>query len=471
MAPTKHFLQSKLTSILYRGPSAILEIADKLQISTRSVLRIINGMNDSVCHAGKARRRKYALKHKIRGIEKDTPVYAIDKNGSISNIGFFNLVEPSGSLYDISEFYPVDSESRDGWWQGLPYPIYDMQPQGFIGKYFARQVYESLKISQNPIEWSDEDIVFVLSRKFHDITGNMILGDQSIRLFQEELLQPLPSIPESETVASYIKLADHTNSFGFAGSSVAGEFPKFTALREYHGSNTPHVIVKFSGKADSETSQRWSDLLISEYYALQVAGTLPGIKASKCRILNGGGRTFFESERFDRHGRFGRSPLVTLGSISGHLVDTSLLDQKVSDWRSQATALHRLKLLSSVEANNINILWWFGHLIANTDMHLGNLSFFPFPNKLSMAPVYDILPMAYAPLAGGELPSIDIYNYKLPIPSEKNNWIEASMKAILFWQNVSTDLRISRDFRAISTNNCNEIKRIQDRLSKIQYQN
>lgn len=49
----------------------------------------------------------------------------------------------------------------------------------------------------------------------------------------------------------------------------------------------------------------------------------------------------------------------------------------------------------------VSRLWWFGRLIANTDMHDGNLAFKP---GLKLAPVYDMLPMGYAPVRGMELP-------------------------------------------------------------------
>jgi hypothetical protein len=46
--------------------------------------------------------------------------------------------------------------------------------------------------------------------------------------------------------------------------------------------------------------------------------------------------------------------------------------------------------------DQIQAIWWFGRLIGNTDMHLGNLAFVP---GLNVAPVYDMLPAMYAPFA------------------------------------------------------------------------
>jgi serine/threonine protein kinase HipA of HipAB toxin-antitoxin module len=52
------------------------------------------------------------------------------------------------------------------------------------------------------------------------------------------------------------------------------------------------------------------------------------------------------------------------------------------------------------------LLWAFGTLIGNTDMHSGNLSCLSEGRRpYELAPAYDMTPMAFAPTAGGGLPS------------------------------------------------------------------
>jgi hypothetical protein len=51
------------------------------------------------------------------------------------------------------------------------------------------------------------------------------------------------------------------------------------------------------------------------------------------------------------------------------------------------------------------LLWAFGTLIGNTDMHNGNLSFLTDSGPpYELAPAYDMAPMAFAPRSGGGLP-------------------------------------------------------------------
>jgi hypothetical protein len=244
------------------------------------------------------------------------------------------------------------------------------------------------------------------------------------------------------------------------GSITAGEFPKFTALRELKESRTPHVIVKFAHRVQSE---RWSDLLIAEFHALRTVKVVTSItdcEATEARIIQNNNRTFLEVERFDRYGQFGRVPLVSLRSVSAHHVNVYLLQGQNDDWRSQAHAMYTLKILSKEDVERIKVLWWYGQLIANTDMHYGNISFFAVGSKLKLAPVYDMLPMAYAPLPSGEAPIPQTFAFKLPPPSDVPYWKRACEAAVHFWEQCADEKRISKAFRNVCEINCNQLKRI-----------
>ena len=84
--------------------------------------------------------------------------------------------------------------------------------------------------------------------------------------------------------------------------------------------------------------------------------------------------------------------------------------------------------------------------LLGTDMHDGNLSFRP---GLQLAPMYDMLPMGYAPVRGVELP-VKHFVPHLPLPAERATWLAAASAAEQFWSAASGDARISTDFRAIA---------------------
>lgn len=77
----------------------------------------------------------------------------------------------------------------------------------------------------------------------------------------------------------------------------------------------------------------------------------------------------WSSQRFDRHGLHGRSALVSLAALSGHLLGLAS-----NDWRVHARALLEFGLIDDREAQRGVCLWWYGRMIADSDMHLGNLA-------------------------------------------------------------------------------------------------
>ena len=89
-------------------------------------------------------------------------------------------------------------------------------------------------------------------------------------------------------------------------------------------------------------------------------------------------------------------------------------------------------------------------------MHEGNLSFFP---GLKLAPVYDMLPMHYAPHRGGEVPPKN-YAPALPLPSEATAWRRAATAATSYWERCAIDKRISESFRVICAENAKVLRKV-----------
>jgi hypothetical protein len=327
-----------------------------------------------------------------------------------------------------------------------------MKPQGFLGRQFAHLESRALGVSSNPKEWSDDDVLVILLARGVDTSGNLILGDTALQLWLESKARPVDMLSEAGTAAGYVEQAEQASSRGIAGSSAGGEFPKFTALRELRGANTPHVIVKYSASDRSDTVRRWSDLLLCEHLALQAIARIPGIQSARSRVLQAGGRTFLEVERFDRHGLYGRSPLCSLDTL-----ESAILPGSSTDWGDAGDRLLAQGWMSAAAAEQLRTIWAFGKLIGNADMHKGNVSFVPAP-QMHVAPVYDMLPMAYAPLAGGEIPRT-LYAPGLPTPRDRAAWLAASQAALAFWELAAKEERISARFRAICVANLKELGR------------
>jgi hypothetical protein len=84
-------------------------------------------------------------------------------------------------------------------------------------------------------------------------------------------------------------------------------------------------------------------------------------------------------------------------------------------------------------------------------MRLGNLSFLA-AQTLQATPAYDMLPMMYTPLPGGEVPPRE-FRPRLPSPQQRGVWQAACSVAREFWRSASTDTRISKPFRALCAAN------------------
>jgi len=377
----------------------------------------------------------------VRGQHSRLPLYRIDASGHGHLVGNLSLIMPEGSGLELQQpfAWPLDSGAmQDGWFDGLPYPLLDMRPQGFLGRHFARAQHSILGVSDNPERWSDDELVHVLALQGQDQPGDWILGDISYQNeldarahWEDRLLSP-SSVP-----AEYPALATHAMQYGSAGSSAGGEFPKFTAIRLVDGQPV-HVIVKFSGQELSTAVQRWADLLVCEHLALETLTANLEVPAARSELHHYAGRTFLEVARFDRIGAHGRRATCTIGSLNA-----ALLGKAGANWPTLAAALHGRHGLPASEVEKVQRQWWFGRLIANTDMHEGNLAFQP---GLATAPAYDMLPMLYAPTRSGELPTTP-FTPSLPLPREQRAWRRAAGAAVAFWERCASDTRISEGFR------------------------
>ena len=459
MRPPLQAARDQLLSVLGRQPGiSAPDLAAQLGVSVPTLHRLLQEQAPHIVSAGKARRTRYALRRAIKGDPQDTPLYEVSREGRIEQIGSLAALHPQGTCLQLnlpSEHlpWPVPDEARDGWWGGLPYPLYDMRPQGYMGRQFARAEHRLLGVPAAPNEWQDDDILHVLRQRGHDLSGSLILGDAACASWQHGHQDTREPIEVDATGLVYAQWAEDALASGVAGSSAAGEFPKFAARRSLPGSLTPHVLVKFSGADGSPAVTRWSDLLVCEHLALNQAATLPGLHSARSRIVQEAGRTFLELERFDRHGEWGRSRLASLDSVQG-----AWLGERSTEWPVLTARLVALKLLTPADAERITVLWWFGRLIGNTDMHLGNLSFVPGPT-LQLAPAYDMLPMMYAPLPGGEVPPRS-FQPDWPLPAQRHLWHTACVAALTFWQQAADDPRISAPFRQLCEANARTLEHV-----------
>lgn len=424
--------------------------ASRPGVSRATMMRLLRSLGGAVVSLGSARRAAYAARRAIRGNAQPLAVYRIGADGRGTLLGELSPIYPRGCAltYASAVPWPLDAEMRDGWHHGLPYFLDDMRPQGFLGRAFAQANSMMLQVPADPAKWSEDDTLYALSLFGDDTSGDLIVGDVAYQRHLDRLRAGYPVTSEAE----YLSRADAALANGRAGSSAGGEFPKFTAF----GPGRHHVLVKFSGKDATPGSIRWADLLVCEHLAAETINAHFDFPAAQNRIIQAGGRTFLESVRFDRHGEFGRAPMCSWAAL-----EAAFFGMAGASWVAAAARLQDAAMIDAGTAAHMAVLWHFGKLIANTDMHEGNLSFMPGPSpgQLVLTPVYDMLPMAYAPLRGVELPMVP-YAPALPLPQEYAPWRLAYAAALAFWRAAARDTRISADFRQLCAANAEELVRV-----------
>ncbi|CNH31369.1 type II toxin-antitoxin system HipA family toxin YjjJ [Yersinia pekkanenii] len=426
-----------LEMLLRQGPTTANSLAQALATSQSTISRQLTALKERVLKIGKGKSTHYALLRSVAGVG-EFPLYRIDGEGNASHFAHLYPIYPA-------EMCCVHQLDDDTWQQfdSLPWYLADMRPQGFLGRIWGKSVAEPLQLDRDIRGWNEEHILIALSRMADDVNGNILLGQES---YQHWLLKPdAVPIPPLDKPQRYKELSLMALAGEMVGSSAGGEQPKFTCYAGYEGKPPSYVIVKFTVTPDNPNAQRWADLLIAESLALNTLKNA-GYSAAASHILQHQDKqTFLEVERFDRQGQRGRVGMVSLEAVNAEFVG-----MPVASWPKVCRELALKGLLDIAELEQVRLIWAFGILIANTDMHHGNLSFLHLANRpLSLAPIYDMLPMAFAPSGMGNMRQT-VPDIRLSADVSREHWGQAQQLATQYWDTLSSDPNISAGFKAIA---------------------
>jgi len=444
--PATPDLSASILQALRRQGGALssAELQKALGVSQPTVSRALAPLIQAgeVQKVGAARKQRYVLPRTVRDVGRSVPIMRINAHGQPSPFGRM-VPLASGAVWVDEE----DGLSKR--FDGLPWFLDDMRPQGFMGRTFA-SAHPELQLGNDPRYWSDDDVLRALALCGDDLPGNLVVGEAAFARFHT-----LPQrARRAASPADYPSLADAAMQGSMGGSSAGGEQPKFCAI-----TGDRHVLVKFSPAGDAPTDQRTRDLLVCEHLALQTLASA-GIAAAASRIHTGAGRVFLEVERFDRSPINAANPLGLgrIGMVSLMVYDAEYVGA-MDNWAATANRMQERGLLRPADARTLRLLEAFGELIANTDRHYGNISLLLDDDDWALAPAYDMLPMLYAPV-GGELVPRNFADRPLqPTAATLPEWPQALALARSFWAAASADARISPGFRQVAAENLSHISR------------
>jgi len=414
---------------LSSGPLYARQLIESIGVSQPTISRALTELGDEVVRIGVARSIQYALRDTRRGLP-DIPIYRVNTAGQITQLGTLLPVRPEGFVMRREDGVILHSD-------GLPWWLFDMRPQGYLGRAYAARHGTDIGLPVRLTEWTDTHALRALRVHGHDGVGNLLLGVTARNRFLDTPVPP--PITEEQKAEEYARLAREAACGETAGSSAGGEQPKFTVYA-MTADGPRHSIVKFSEREEGPVSERWRDLLLAEHLALDTLRAA-GIPAAKTQILNHGGQRFLEVERFDRIGDLGRCALFSLAALDGEFVGAG-----AAGWPTLARQLAIDGHITQKAADGANLLWAFGTLIGNSDMHNGNLSFVAEHGRpYALAPAYDMTPMTFAPRSGGGIPDA-ISEAGMSASVTHETWRRAEALARAFYARVVATTGFSHRF-------------------------
>lgn len=427
-----------MTNRLAQGPAATAELMSAVGVSQPVLSRLLQGLQREgrVVRIGAARSARYALLRAVPGAGTTWPVYRVDERGTIHPLGHLH------SLARDHYFSDCALPRLQGVTEGIPYFLQDQRPEGFLGRAIPN-AYPELALPPRVVDWTDDHYLVYLTRRASDTVGDLIVGAEALERYLSSL-RTRQTVTVERRTTEYPRLANAAMAGGNPGSSAHGEHPKFTAILD-DGRLRTHVIVKFSPPRATPLGARWADLLVAEHLAHEHLGN-NGIAACRSAILEFDDRMFLQVERFDRIDAEGRRGVVSLLAL-----DTAHYGQ-LDRWSSSAARLCNDRLLSEEDLNRTRLLEAFAMLTANTDRHFGNISLFDrYEGRLELAPVYDMLPMLFAPQNDQLVERA--FNPPDPTADTITAWPRAYTLAEQYWTLLASEPRISKEFRTLS-NRC-----------------
>lgn len=439
-------------------------LAARMGITRTTLSRLVLEAGNRVVRLGHARATAYAVRQPTR-VGSEWPLYRLGPDARLEELGSVTAltgdtfhVQPSGSRPNLTRL-PEDGVA--GHFPGLPWYLDDLRPQGFLGRTFAHRRARELGVPEDLNRWQSGDILTALVRAGGTETGDLLLGGDAASAALRALDAPPDHVRSDQRQVVYPERAAAVLEGEDVGSSPGGEQPKFTATVE-HATGRHAVLVKFAQPTAGDAAERWADLLVCEHLALETLRDA-GVPAAASQIIQTRSHTFLEVQRFDRTADvLGRRGFVSLLALS-----SAFVGEATTPWGIAGEALQIQGWVDRETVTAMAQLHAFGRLIGNSDMHQGNLGFhLGDQGPLSLAPVYDMLPMSLAPSRTGVLRVARPLDAVAPERAGELAQLQWAVPlAVAFWERVAGSALVRSDaLRALAEENARRVQVMGERF-------
>jgi HipA-like C-terminal domain len=392
-------IDADLFSVLEKnGPLSAASLGLALGVSQPTISRLISKSALSIARIGNGKNTLYGLLEPILGYSSAQSLHWVTELGAISKFG--ELIHlAGGSLCIESEFgRDVFDPKKNN--EPLPWYLSPLLLQGFLGRQRVQEIRTySPFLPTNSERWNSSQHLYAALSSKVDSRGAVLVGDNAPELWQATCA--IEGLSTFSIAKHYELLAQNQEFNGLPGKSSAdGEQPKFVARVNVQGTSTEYIVKYTNFPLDTPVGQRWHDLLVTEQLASEVLARA-GFEVPTSKLVTEPNRTFLESKRIDRVGACGRRHMISFAQLH-----QAFIRAPIKHWVDTGKQLHLLKKLDQNTIRTINILYLFGGLIGNNDMHAGNLSVIVdepkniWKQKFKLAPCYDMLAMRWAPQMG-----------------------------------------------------------------------
>jgi DNA-binding Lrp family transcriptional regulator len=371
-----------LAALSAGSPLSAAALAQRAGVSQPTVSRALSRLSGRVLRIGAAQNTRYAAKHDLLGLSATQPIIW-------RGPGSASMPSVWGDLTFLHDnWVHVRSGGHEWLCQGrLPWFLAPLRAQGFLGRALARSRPDW---PADPARWSLAQVLHVAAAHITDPIGAFSLNEKTPS-------EPSVAMAVEASLAARCDVLAEQAEVGLPfGSSAGGEQPKFTL----HTDDGAAWIVKFtpprSTRFNAVFATRWDSLLQLEHLALNVLAE-HGVPSARTRIVRSERRTYLLAQRFDRPPG---SPGAARHVVPLEAVHDEFIKSEWRHWSQSAQLLAQAQVLRAQDATTSAQVQTFGELIGNNDMHPGNLSFFVddvVNPRLALAPIYDMLPMAWRP--------------------------------------------------------------------------